>query len=72
MSLLSIFMWIVVFGNIMGALMVAKHDSMKANQIWFVTNPILIGYNIYLGAIEQAVMFLIYWILCILGIKRMI
>ena len=65
-------MWIVITGNIIGALMVAMHKSMLANKIWFITNPILIFYNVFLGSMEQAVMFSIYWILCILGIMQII
>jgi len=63
-------MWIVVIANISGAVMVAAHEPMLANKIWCITNPILIGYNFYLGAYEQMFMFAIYWILCLLGITR--
>jgi hypothetical protein len=65
-------MWLVIIGNILGALMVAMHKSMLANKIWFITNPILIAYNTYIGSMEQAVMFSVYWILCILGIAEII
>jgi hypothetical protein len=60
----------VVMCNTLGALMVARHDSIRANQIWFVTNPILVGHNFLIGQYEQAVMFTVYWILCVLGLTR--
>jgi hypothetical protein len=63
-------MWIVIFVNFLGALMVAAHESMWANKIWFVSNPILIGYNFYIGSYEQMTMFILYWVVCILGITR--
>jgi hypothetical protein len=54
--------------GILGAYYVSSGDSMMANIVWAISNPILIAYNLYKKEYEQAFMFTVFWVLSIRGV----
>lgn len=54
--------------GIMGASFVSSGDSLMANMVWAISNPVLILYNLIKKEYEQAFMFSIFWILSIRGV----
>lgn len=70
MNPIDIFNWGVVLTNILGVKWVAENTQLsakRANQLWSITNPLIIFYNIYHQTYPLAFMFTIYWIYAIAG-----
>lgn len=56
------------FVGLVGAAYVSSGDSLMANIIWAMSNPVLVVYNFKKKEYEQAFMFTVFFILAVRGV----
>ena len=69
MSLLNKFIWLNTIIAIIGTYLNAKQIR-SGFLIWMATNAVFVGYNLYIEAYPQVVLFSVYFGLSLLGWKN--
>jgi hypothetical protein len=57
-----------VIVNILIARRIARHEVRYANEVWVLTNTILVVHNFRIGEYEQMIMFTIFWYYSLKGV----
>lgn len=65
--MLNNLMWVVTLAAICGALLNAR-QKVSGFYVWIVTNTCLVAYNVYQTQYAQAVLFLVYTGISVVGI----